>query len=567
MLKMNIHFMNIFNIAIIAILIDILVYAINIPYNIAILISSILIVILNGILIKKNKIKIQHNFELLDILFWAIIVVIASLNIAIPDFSYDVSNYHIYLQNNICIDKINFDFFAGKTVNGFLFALGDRMHYIFRYILGYRLGTILSYYALIVLFYQIKNIFNIMSEKNKLIPIFSMLCCSSYIIFQWAGTYYIDNLSIIFILQIVYYVIKEKNILKNKKLIYFLSVITGIATAIKLTNLVLIIPILIYILIREKKNINKKLLITLLVSSILFIIPFIVYIIDNIIQTGSPIFPYYNSIFKSKFFGQFNWKDDRFKMDSIVHILIWPVYVSVIFKGYGDDCQITDPIWAIGYIVVICFTLYSLIIRKKNTKIYEISILSIILTIVWIIFLEGYMRYALIIPILYGIVMFGIIINKLNLTKLNNLIKIIISIIILGGTIIIITSNINQNILQNYKYILKDKEEYKINIDGAWGVISDDSALTNLVREKDVPIYNLGDSLIKTSEKNLDIYYDKICNKDIYVLMTTRNMEYKLFLLNQNDFSCEFVKSYTINEIPYISAQDTLYLYKVNYIQ
>lgn len=559
--------MNIFNIAIIAVLVDILVYTLKIQYNIALIISSLSIIILNFILIKKNKIKIKSNFEVLDIVFLSFIFIIASLKIAIPDFSYDVSNYHIYLQKNIYIDKINFDFFAGKTVNGFLFALGDRMYYIFRYILGYRLGTILSYYTLIVLFYQIKDVLNIISKKNKLIPIFAMLSCLSYIILQWLGTYYVDNLSIVFILQIIYYVISEENILKNKKMIYFITFICGIATAIKITNFILILPILLFILIKERKNINKEIILTLLKSLILFVIPFLIYIIDNIIQTENPIFPYYNSIFKSKYFGQFDWKDNRFGINNVFYGAIWPIYVSVIIKGYGDDWDISDPIWAIGYIIVLAFILYSIIAKKKNKKIFQISILGIILTIIWIIFLEGYMRYALVIPVLYGIVMSGIIMNCINIRKINNLFKYIISIISIGITICIITVNIDENILRNYKYIFVDREKNKIHIDGVWGVISDDSALTSLVRENNVPIYNLGEHLIKTSDENLNRYYEKICNKDIYVLMTKDNLEYKLSVLNNNNFSCKFVKNYSINEIPYISANNTVYLYKVNYIK
>ena len=129
---------------------------------------------------------------------------------------------------------------------------------------------------------------------------------------------------------------------------------------------------------------------------ILFIIPFLIYIIDNFIQTGSPIFPYYNNIFKSEYFGNFSWKESRFGTPSIKHALVWPIYVSCIIQGYGDDWLISDYIWGIGFVISILMFIYLIINKDKNNyKIFCLTIISLILTAGWIMFLEGYMRYAL----------------------------------------------------------------------------------------------------------------------------------------------------------------------------
>ena len=80
------------------------------------------------------------------------------------------------------MDKINYDFFAGRAVNSFLYPLADRVNFLFRNILGYRVGTMGSYYILIVIFYQIKKFLKEMTKNvsEKLISIFSIFSCLIY---------------------------------------------------------------------------------------------------------------------------------------------------------------------------------------------------------------------------------------------------------------------------------------------------------------------------------------------------------------------------------------------------
>lgn len=540
-MKINIHFWIFLNISIIASLCDIIGYTTKIPYEICVILSLILLGIINLILIKRKLIKIQSDFEFLDITFYFMIFLMMLLRLPIPDFSYDVSNYHIYLQENTYIDKINFDFFAGKTVNGFLFPLGDKMHYLFRHFLGYRLGTILSYYVIIVLFYQTKNILKLVCGDKKIIPIISILCFSSYIIRQWTGTYYIDNFCIVLILEIVHQMLIDKKCFENKKTIYLIALISGIATAIKITNIILILPIIICFMIKRRKQLTTSIIPVFIVSGIIVLIPSLIYIIDNMIQTGSPLFPYYNSIFKSEYFGLFSWKDSRFGIPNVLYALIWPIYVSCIKLGYGDNWLITDYIWAVGYIVTISYIIYSKFIKKnKNDLICNISILSLVLTLVWICFLEGYMRYALIIPVLYSIVLGAILIKLFSKLKIETnildffLFKILFP-TILGLCIIFAAFNLNVRVLENYKLIYKDRKDISLHIDGVWGVIADDSSITQLLREKQTPIYNLEES-INTSDITQKMYYSKMKNNNIYVLIDDYKYARKIYYLNVNGF-------------------------------
>lgn len=559
-MKSNIHFLNIVMIAVIAIIIDYIIYITSWPYKIVASVICITILTIYIWLIKKGKIQINHNFEMLDLIFWIIIIGFAIININKPDFSYDVDNYHIYLQENIKIDKINFDFFVGNAIQGFLFPLGDRMHYLIRTFLGYRLGTILSYYAIIVIYYQTKEIFQHFFGKHKLIPICSILCYSSSILRQWIGTYYIDLFSVVFLLGVINYALK-KDILKDKKNLFFVALIAGIATGIKVTNIILLIPIGIYVIIMERKNFNKKKVVEILIAVAIFFIPFTLYIIDNISQTGSPLFPYYNNIFKSEFFGDFSWKDHRFGIPSVLHALVWPIYTSSIKLGYGDDWYIADYIWAIGYVFTIITVIYCITKRKKESGIFSLGILSLGLTLIWIIALEGYMRYALIIPVMYSIVIGYVILNKtkdkeIKISSINESICIIIVALIM---LIKIIPEIDQFMLANVSRMIIDNNK-TIHIDGVWGVLNDDSALTELVREEGTPIYNLEMKNTNTSKVANEIYQTKIKDKDIYILTLSASSTIKK--LQDRGFETEFVRKYTTEEIPYIYYGNIM-LYKI----
>ena len=53
---------------------------------------------------------------------------------------------------------------------------------------------------------------------------------------------------------------------------------------------------------KNKKDFKEINLITMATCAILIVIPYVTYLVDNFIQIGSILFPYYNSILKLLFF-------------------------------------------------------------------------------------------------------------------------------------------------------------------------------------------------------------------------------------------------------------------------
>lgn len=571
-MKINIHFLIILIIAIISIITDGFIYIFKLSYLIALIISLLITGILFYFIKKKHNLMIKSDFNKLDFIFIGILIIEIITQIWEPDLSYDVRNYHIYLQENPFIDKINFDFFAGRTINSFLFPLGDRMFYIFRYMLGYRLGTILSYYVLLCLYYQTKNLISIVTNsKNKYIPIFASCIFCINIIYLMLGNYYIDLLGVVFILELINIAIESNDFFIRKYKLYLSFLISGIATSIKCSNIILIFPIYLFILIKNFKDLKKLKPIDYILSIILFIVPFIIYFIDNLIQTGSPIFPYYNSILKSEWFDNISWQDPNFGIPNIIYSIVWPIIVNIApLKTY--DTYIVDYIWGIGYLVIVIYLIVSIISKRYNNKdkVFELSLLAFVMSITWAIGLMGYIRYAIILPIMYMSTIFGIIITKIIPIK-EFAIK-LVYLLCASFLIIIIVSPTVYDFLSFTKYrfsqmqtlikentLLLDRSKEKIHINGAWVTLGDDSSLVTLVREEGTPIYNFDKRFIN-SDKAIR-RRDKLLQEELYTIIDKENEEKKREFLEANDL--EIVEKIEDIHLDCMQNSKTATIYKI----
>lgn len=249
-------------------------------------ISAFLVGIVAFFITRKVKIK-PEQFSKYDLLFFVTILGIYAIKFAIPDKAFDTLNYHLYVQENTFSDNIMYHFFPARWINTFSFPLGDRMHYFFRFFLGYRLGNIFNVFILIVVYYQIKRILNMFIEtkRNMIIPVLALLAITTEFILQNYITYYVDLIAIPFILEILY-------IILNKEYDSFHNLLTllcvGIIVALKVSNALLLIPMAIVYLIGARKTIRLS---TVLIGIILVIFPVAIYLLNNYIQTRKSCIP------------------------------------------------------------------------------------------------------------------------------------------------------------------------------------------------------------------------------------------------------------------------------------
>lgn len=605
-MKINLHVFLFYIIAVIASINDILIYTTPLEYSyISLSISAIMVFFINIFLIKKKIIIVKFDFDLYDLIFLTSLILLYLIFSNIADVSFDTVNYHIYLQENCFADKINFDFFTGRTINGFLFPLGDRMHYICRYILGYKLGTILSYYCLCILYYQMKELLKTCVPKISKVTlcIFSMMPTFCYFVNDFLGSYYIDCFSYVLLLELIILFVKKIDLFEEKKYLYYITFVLGLATGVKLPNLILgaviVIAIILRNIVKDKKiiineKIKKVKIKDFLICFILLIFPFIIYAIDNYIQTGSPIYPYYNKVFKSEYFPEINWQDPNFGVPNVLYSFIWPVSV-VIEPDLGNDLNKSEFIFAVGYIIAILYIIIKLKNKKNNTKnndsnnknniILELSILSTCLSITWANFLMGYVRYAIILPILYVFIIELIIleliekIKEKKYVKINRLLVVFLSILL----IIMISNQVSERYtkLENsialskypiiddgkgYTILKEDKEDIVYEIeDGVWATIDNCSSPAVLLRNPNVPIYNLDTQWFLEDETLMKLRDEKIKDKVFYIAANKKLLWIKT-ILERRGFEIIDTPIKYINP-KYQNVAEPWYIVKVKYVK
>ena len=593
MKKINLYLLILIILLTQVVICDNLIYFFKANYIIGNIIALIINATIVTLLIKKKKIKVETNFHKFDLVFLAIILVITGLTIIYPDTFWDTYSYHLYLQENPFADKINENFFPGRTLTSFVYPIADRVFYMFRALLGFRLGTLPGYFLIVIIYYQIKKyLMKILENKidEKYISLLSILPLGVFIILEQLGTYYIDNFSVALLLEIMYVIFFEgKDIFKEKTRLYILAYVVGLAVCTKLTNAIYILGPLVYLLIINIKDIKNIKIYDYLLLVITFVIPLLPYVVDAIVQTGSPVFPYYNTIFKSEYFMQENWVDDRYGPKNILEFLLWPFYIIKRPRNAYETAN-TDLMFAIGYAIIIIGIIYEVVYKKLikkqqiNKKYLTFYILLMYLYLVWAQFIIGYTRYAGIIPIFASIACIYILINAFKNSKL--VITVLMSAIICGssfaglykyvvysrsgGNYIQIFFNNSESAIANWKQnvkktiLLKDRTNEKYDIDGVWGVLADDSGVTSLLNVDDRLVeLQIGTKMGKT-EKTYQMYWDLVLNNDIYMPIYEFKLKDTLDYLNRYHFQITEVVD-TLTNVSFLDNVDYIYIVKVKY--
>ncbi len=588
MKKINVSFYILLLLLIQVFFADTIIYFTNIKYEVASIIASVINIVLAIYCIKKKYIKIEIHFNKWDIIFITILLLLICTTIIFPDTFWDSYSYHIYLQENPFTDKVNTDMFPGRTLTSFVFPIADRVFYMFRALLGFRLGTLPGYLLLVVIFYECKKILKVLLKdkiKDKYLSILSILPIFTFIVMQQIGTYYIDNFSVVMILEFVYVLIAEsKGILKNKPQLYYLALIAGISVCIKITNVIYLALPLVYVLLANIKDIKQIKWYDYILLIITAVLPMLPYLLDAIIQTGSPVFPYYNTIFKSEYYAQENWLDRRYGPKNIIQFLLWPIYITKHpEKAY--EFGLTDFAFPFGYIILGLYTIYAIYIKIiKKQKLNETMLVYcttlLYLYLVWPKFVIGYTRYAGAIAILSMLLMIKTLIEAVRNQK-------IITCIILSSAICLSTGvgvcqylyygttynyslivqgnlGINKNVKQNIKNIYKDKEIVKYDIEGIWGVIYDDSAVPMFLNVDDRLVHLEYGFKTGNSIKSEEIYWQNILNNDIYVPLYKLKLEGKLQYLDRFHFEIVEITD-KIENVKFLEGDSTIYIVKVKY--
>lgn len=349
--------------------------------------------------------KMQH-LKLQILIGIAVITFVSIFKIVYPDTNFDTLHYHLIAQRQGVTNYFSETQGFGKgNFQVWGFPLGDKAFWYFRLVLGYRLGTLLNSLALVVCHYQILCIFDVLfpiknldkkeSIANAIIKsLFAVFILTSHYILLNIGTYMVDSFVLPFILEGAFVLITAVDSKRDDFTSLYLSILCGFCIALKMTNIIYVVPLVLAYVFKIRKTLTIKIF---FVCAVLAIIPCVPFLLYNYHITNNPIFPYYNSFFKSDFYPSINFKDNRWGPENKIQALSWLGHF--IFLPNNRISEIPSK-WNFLYLLgILGVGMWFLKFAEKPSEKTEtfcnydyLAFITIIISILWG-FTTGYARY------------------------------------------------------------------------------------------------------------------------------------------------------------------------------
>jgi hypothetical protein len=183
-----------------------------------------------------------------------------------------------------------------------------------------------------------------------------------------------------------------------------IALLCGASVAFKLTNIATIIPIALayaYFILRQKEW-WRGMIVSLPLSLLAFVAPLAPFSFYIYRETGSPVFPVFNGIFKSPlWFAHSGW-DGRWGALGLKETLAWPVLMTFKPERLSELAVYSGRI-SIGFVV----SLLALLLIRRDARIATLSFIVLLGSLLWSAMI-GYIRYALFLEVVAGVLVLAL---------------------------------------------------------------------------------------------------------------------------------------------------------------
>lgn len=336
-------------------------------------------------------------------LFWLVVaaplILVYAFRIAFPDVSYDVLNYRLV--------------HAERGLRGFLFIPGDYFPTIFplnpapdmltgiyRYLLGYRLGTIGN---LIAMLWTGEILYKMLREQVARVWLRSvcvLLILTTEQILFGINTYMMDVLTVPLLLEATRLAFDSDAERMTRARVAYFAFLLGASIAFKVSNAIYVLPILlvccykIFVARPSFSRVNVSRLLVFIVASTL---PWLMHAAWLYIETGNPIFPLYNNVFRSPFWVIGSIGDGRWGPKDFWEAVLWSV--RIFFQPErASEIGVYGGRLSLGFVVALTCLFVP---RAKGLRALAFMLLGGAL--LWSLG-SGYIRYALFSEVLAGLI-------------------------------------------------------------------------------------------------------------------------------------------------------------------
>ncbi len=287
---------------------------------------------------------------------------------------------------------------------------------LFRKLLGYRLGTLANLLAVIWVARVADKILRPFLPGAWSRASGVLLAVLAEHLLGEINNYMPDLLPVPLLLEATYLVLRHYDY-KNAYLnLVRIALLLGMSVAFKLTNAAFALPIVLLCAYRAlverspgrksneaKKNVNiRRLGFTTILCALAFFAPLLPFSFYLYRDTGNPIFPVYNGIFKSVYWPASNVWDPRWGPFGLWEKLLWPILIS--FKAERlSELPIYSGRISSGFVVA----LIGVVFLRRNARLRELCLIVVAASLLWSIS-TGYIRYALYLEVMSPIVLLAL---------------------------------------------------------------------------------------------------------------------------------------------------------------
>lgn len=217
------------------------------------LVGNLLVILLIGIIISWDHKKfLFEKFDKKCLIGIFFIITYSLYCFVYADISYDAMEYHVMNQNPVWYGKENLVLWETY------FPLPDRLMYLFRYLFGYRIGTLFNSFILIITYTQVVRLLKLVfvNEKKKFFNPYILAFASIMIeaVLMDLGTYLTDLVGIPLVIELVICIVSvEDEGVDITQMLYFVTCMAYMFL-MKLTGIIYVVPILLIYLYRIYKN-------------------------------------------------------------------------------------------------------------------------------------------------------------------------------------------------------------------------------------------------------------------------------------------------------------------------
>jgi hypothetical protein len=344
--------------------------------------------------------------------FWIFVVVpltfAFSLRVVFPDVSFDVLNYRI--------------FHGLRGLRGFLYRPGDFFPTpapyntapdmamgITRIVFGYRLGTLINLFSLLWAARIIDRLLRTHLPNDWLRCGAVLLVLTAEHLFFEINTYMIDLLAVPLLLEAARLGLEENSNAQLTRIAFLL----GLSVAFKLINVVTALPIALLCAWRffhgARARLNvKDLSASLLLSFGAFLLPVLPFTIYLYQEMGSPVFPIFNGLFKSPYWPPNSGWDSRWGPFGFWEVLVWPVK-SFFHPDRLSELLVYSGRLSLGFVAAIVAWL----VAWQDVQLRRLAFMTLAGMLLWSLG-TGYIRYALFLELLAGIVLVNLAVRVLK---------------------------------------------------------------------------------------------------------------------------------------------------------